>query len=205
MSVSDLPALNASFNLVSTIFISMGWYFIRHGAWRRHMACMITAVISSACFLVGYIIYHAQVGEKSSGYTGWIAAVYFPILASHVLLAFVTLPLVILTLVQVFRRRWDRHKRIARWTIPIWLYVSVTGVLVYLMLYKWFPPGLYPSPSGRRRTHVQTSALCFPQGSDYRSITPSLALGNYLMFDHTMRRRACERIYGHNCHVQRAG
>ncbi|PYI41746.1 MAG: hypothetical protein DMF12_09140 [Verrucomicrobia bacterium] len=141
ISTSDLPAINASFNLLSTIFISMGWYFIRHGAWRRHMLCMITAVVSSTCFLVGYIIYHARVGEKSSGYTGWIAAVYFPILASHVLLAFVTLPLVILTLVQVFRRRWDRHKRIARWTIPIWLYVSVTGVFVYLMLYKWFPPG----------------------------------------------------------------
>src|SRR5438876_12423086 len=105
MSVSDLPALNASFNLVSTIFISMGWYFIRHGAWRRHMACMITAVVSSTFFLVGYITYHAQVGEKSSGYTGWIAAVYFPILASHVLLAFVTLPLVILTFVPVFRGR----------------------------------------------------------------------------------------------------
>ena len=103
---------------------------------------MIIAVTSSACFLVGYIIYHAHVGEKSSGYTGWIAAIYFPMLASHVLLAFVTLPLVILTLVQVFRRRWDGHKRIARWTIPIWLYVSVTGVLVYLMLYKWFPPGM---------------------------------------------------------------
>jgi len=78
--------------------------------------------------------------EKSSGYTGWIAAIYFPILASHVLLAFVTLPLVILTLIPVFRRRWNRHKRIARWTIPIWLYVSVTGVFVYLMLYKWFSP-----------------------------------------------------------------
>ena len=141
ISISDLPALNASLNLVSAILISMGWYFIRHGAWRRHMICMITAVVSSACFLVGYIIYHVHVGEKSSGYKGWIAAVYFPILASHVLLAFVTLPLVILTLVQVFRRRWDRHKRIARWTIPIWLYVSVTGVFVYLMLYKWFPPG----------------------------------------------------------------
>ncbi len=142
MSISDLPAINASLNLISTIFISMGWYFIRRGAWRRHMACMITAVISSVCFLVGYITYHAAVGEKSSGYTGWFAAVYFPILASHVLLAFATLPLVILTLVPVFRRRWDRHRRIARWTIPIWLYVSVTGVLVYLMLYKWFPPGV---------------------------------------------------------------
>jgi putative membrane protein len=140
MTISDLPAINASFNLVSTLFIASGWYLIRRGAWRRHMACMIVAVISSVFFLVGYIVYHVHVGEKSSGYTGWIAAIYFPILASHVLLAFVTLPLVILTLIPVFRRRWDRHRRIARWTIPIWLYVSVTGVLVYLMLYKWFPP-----------------------------------------------------------------
>ena len=140
LSISDLPAINASLNFVSTVFISAGWYLIRRGAWRQHMACMIVAVISSVFFLVGYIVYHVHVGEKSSGYTGWIAAIYFPILASHVLLAFVTLPLVILTLIPVFRRRWDRHRRIARWTIPIWLYVSVTGVLVYLMLYKWFPP-----------------------------------------------------------------
>ena len=143
ISTADLPAINATFNLVSTIFISTGWYFIRRGAWRRHMACMIIALTSSVCFLIGYITYHARVGEKSSGYTGWLAAVYFPVLASHVLLAFVTLPLVILTLVPVFRRRWDRHKRIARWTIPIWLYVSVTGVLVYLMLYTWFPPPVH--------------------------------------------------------------
>jgi putative membrane protein len=143
MAVSDLPALNATFNLVSTVFISMGWYFIRRGAWRRHMLCMITALLSSVCFLVGYITYHARFGEKSSGYRGLLAAVYFPVLGSHVLLAFVTLPLVILTLVPVFRRRWDRHRRIARWTIPIWLYVSITGVLVYLMLYKWFPPGAH--------------------------------------------------------------
>lgn len=140
ISTSDLPALNATFNLVSTLFISLGWYFIRRGAWRRHMVCMIIALGSSICFLIGYLTYHARVGEKSSGYTGWVAAIYFPILASHVLLAFVTLPLVILTLVPVFRRKWDRHKRVARWTIPIWLYVSVTGVLVYLMLYQWFPP-----------------------------------------------------------------
>ncbi|HEU0207601.1 MAG TPA: DUF420 domain-containing protein [Candidatus Udaeobacter sp.] len=140
ISTSDLPAVNATCNLVSTVFISMGWYFIRRGAWRRHMVCMITALTSSACFLVGYITYHARVGEKSSGYTGWIATIYFPMLASHVLLAAVTLPLVILTLIPVFRRRWDRHARLARWTLPTWLYVSITGVLVYLMLYKWFPP-----------------------------------------------------------------
>jgi putative membrane protein len=140
LSISDLPALNAWLNFTSTVFILTGWYFIRHGAWRQHMVCMITAVISSTFFLTSYIVYHVHAGEKSSGYTGWLAAIYFPILASHVLLAFVTVPLVIITLVQVFRRRWDRHRRIARWTLPIWLYVSVTGVLIYLMLYKWFPP-----------------------------------------------------------------
>jgi putative membrane protein len=103
---------------------------------------MITAVISSTFFLAGYIVYHAQVGEKSTHFSagGIIAAIYFPMLITHILLAFATLPLVIVTLVPVFQRRWDRHRRIGRWTMPIWLYVSVTGVLVYLMLYKWFPP-----------------------------------------------------------------
>jgi len=142
MTISDLPGLNASLNAVSTIFISAGWYLIRRGYWRQHIACMITAVISSAAFLAGYLVYHAHVGEKSSGYTGWIAVIYFPILASHVLLAFITLPLVIVTLVPVFRRRWDKHRRIGRWTMPIWLYVSVTGVLVYFILYHWFPPDI---------------------------------------------------------------
>jgi len=146
MSISDLPAINASLNFVSTLFILMGWYLIRRGLWRRHMACMITAVISSTFFLTGYIVYHAYVGEKSTHFAagGMIAWIYFSMLISHIVLAFVTLPLVIVTLVQVFRRRWDRHRRIARWTIPIWLYVSVTGVLVYLMLYKWFPPSSIP-------------------------------------------------------------
>ena len=101
---------------------------------------MVTAVVSSALFLVGYITYHVHVGEKSSGFRGWLAAIYFPMLATHILLAFVTLPLVIVTLVPVFQRRWDRHRRLGRWTMPIWLYVSVTGVLVYFMLYHWFPP-----------------------------------------------------------------
>lgn len=140
MTISDLPALNASLNFTSTIFISLGWWLIRRGQWRWHIACMITALISSSAFLAGYLIYHAHAGEKSSGYHGLIAWFYFPMLASHILLAFATLPLVILTLIPVFRRRWDKHRRIARWTMPIWLYVSVTGVLVYFILYQWFPP-----------------------------------------------------------------
>jgi len=117
-----------------------GWYLIRRGHWRSHIVCMITALVSSSFFLTGYLVYHAHAGEKSSGYTGLTAWIYFPMLITHILLAFVTLPLVIMTLIPVFRRRWDKHRRIARWTMPIWLYVSVTGVLVYLMLYKWFPP-----------------------------------------------------------------
>lgn len=142
MTIADLPEVNASLNFVSTIFITTGWYFIRRGAWRRHMACMITAVISSTLFLGSYLTYHYYTGERSTHFSagGLIALLYFTMLISHILLAFVTLPLVILTLIPVFRRRWDRHRRIARWTMPIWLYVSVTGVLVYLMLYRWFPP-----------------------------------------------------------------
>ncbi len=103
---------------------------------------MVIAIISSTLFLTGYLIYHAHVGEKSTHFSagGAVALIYFTMLISHILLAFVTLPLVIITVIPVFQRRWDRHRRIARWTMPIWLYVSVTGVLVYLMLYKWYPP-----------------------------------------------------------------
>ena len=142
MTITDLPAINASLNLISTIFISCGWYLIRRGHWRRHIACMIAAVLSSTFFLTGYVIYHAHVGERSTQFTaqGIIRPLYFAMLISHIVLAAMTLPLVILTLVPAFRRRWERHTRIARWTMPIWLYVSITGVLVYLMVYKWFPP-----------------------------------------------------------------
>ncbi|HEV2097153.1 MAG TPA: DUF420 domain-containing protein [Chthoniobacterales bacterium] len=142
MTIADLPAVNATLNFTSTVFISAGWYLIRRGHWRRHIACMITAVLSSSLFLAGYLVYHAHVGEKSTHFTagGMVRPIYFAMLISHILLAFLTLPLVIATLVPVFRRRWERHRRIARWTMPIWLYVSVTGVLVYFMLYHWFPP-----------------------------------------------------------------
>ncbi|MGI8481129.1 MAG: DUF420 domain-containing protein [Chthoniobacterales bacterium] len=142
MTVADLPAVNASLNLVSTVFISAGWYFIRRGFWQRHIVCMITAVISSTFFLTGYLVYHAHVGEKSTHFAaqGIVRPIYFTMLISHILLAFTTLPLVIITLIPVFTRRWDRHRHLARWTMPIWLYVSVTGVLVYLMLYRWFAP-----------------------------------------------------------------
>jgi uncharacterized membrane protein YozB (DUF420 family) len=101
---------------------------------------MVTAILSSAAFLVGYLIYHAHAGSTRFTATGIIRPVYFTILITHVLLAFTILPLVILSVVPALRRRWDRHRRIGRWAMPIWLYVSVTGVLVYFMLYQWFPP-----------------------------------------------------------------
>ena len=136
LKITDLPAINASLNLISTLFLSAGWYFIRRGHWRRHVACMIPALISSTLFLVGYLVYHFHVGERSTHFTaqGIIRQIYFTMLISHILLAFATLPLVIITLVPVFRKRWDRHTRIARWTMPIWLYVSVTGVIVFVFL-----------------------------------------------------------------------
>jgi len=142
MTISDLPAVNATLNTISTVFISLGWWFIRRGFWRQHIACMITAVFSSTVFLTCYLIYHYHVGEKSTHFTasGIVRPIYFSLLISHILLAFITLPLVIATLIPAFRRHWEKHRRIAKWTMPIWLYVSITGVLVYLMLYQLFPP-----------------------------------------------------------------
>ena len=140
MTISDLPALNASLNAFSTIFIAAGWYFIRRGFWRQHIACMITALISSSAFLVSYLIYHAHAGSVRFTAVGLVRPIYFTILLTHVLLAFTILPLVIITVVPALRRRWDKHRRMGRWTMPIWLYVSVTGVIVYFMLYQWCRP-----------------------------------------------------------------
>ena len=141
MAISDLPALNATLNFISTIFIAAGWYLIRRGHWRQHIACMITALVTSTLFLVSYVTYHYARGGQATTFAGQgiVRPIYFTILISHILLAFIILPLVIATLVPVFRRRWGSHTRVGRWTMPIWLYVSVTGVLVYLMLYRWFP------------------------------------------------------------------
>lgn len=140
MTISDLPALNASLNAFSTVFIAAGWYFIRRGLWRQHIACMITAIVSSSAFLTSYLIYHAHAGSVRFTALGIARPIYYTILITHVLLAFTVLPLVIMTVVPACRRRWDKHRRMGRWTMPIWLYVSITGVIVYFMLYQWFRP-----------------------------------------------------------------
>ena len=142
MTVADLPALNASLNATATVFIAAGWYLIRRGHWRQHIACMIAAVLTSTLFLISYLTYHYARGGQATKFSGegLLRPIYFFILITHVVLAFVILPLVIVTLIPALRRRWDKHARLGRWAMPVWLYVSVTGVLVYLMLYQWWPP-----------------------------------------------------------------
>ena len=132
------PVLNASLNGASTVLLLTGRWFICKGRVASHRAAMITAVITSTLFLASYLYYHAHVGSVHFRGTGWSRPVYFTILISHVTLAVVIVPLVIITLTRALRERFDRHRAIARWTFPLWLYVSVTGVLVYFMLYHWF-------------------------------------------------------------------
>ena len=133
---SFFPALNASLNGVSAVLIVTGHSLIRQGKVQLHRACMLSAVIVSTAFLACYLYYHAHVGSVHFPGQGWARPVYFSILISHTILAAAVPVLVVLTLVFAFRRKFERHRKIARWTYPIWLYVSVTGVIVYLMLYQ---------------------------------------------------------------------
>jgi putative membrane protein len=138
MTVADLPALNAALNGTAAILLVIGHTLIRRGRRRQHRAVMLAAFTTSALFLVSYTIYHAKAGSHPFPGHGPIRAVYVSILITHVILAAVILPLAIVTLSRGLRGRFERHVRIARWTLPIWLYVSVTGVLVYLMLYQLY-------------------------------------------------------------------
>ncbi len=139
MTVADFPALNAFLNALSLVLLVAGYVCIRLGNWRAHVACMISALLSSAAFLACYLVFHATYGSVRFTEPGNVRYVYFALLIPHVILAIVVLPFIVLTVVQPLRRRWDQHRRIARWTLPIWLYVSITGVLVYFMNYVWYP------------------------------------------------------------------
>ncbi len=136
IAISDLPALNAALNLLSAILLGSGYVFIRRKNIRSHKACMIAALLTSTVFLISYLIYHYNVGNVRFTKQGWVRPVYFFILITHVTLAVVILPLVLRTAYLAFRSRFNQHVRIARWTFPLWMYVSVTGVIVYLMLYQ---------------------------------------------------------------------
>ena len=136
MSITDLPALNASLNAVSVIFLLLGYFFIRTKQVNRHKAAMLAAFSSSILFLISYLVYHYHVGSKPFPGQGWIRSIYFVILISHVVLAAAIVPLAIATLTLAWKERFQTHRRLARWTLPLWLYVSLTGVVVYLMIYQ---------------------------------------------------------------------
>ena len=136
MTVADLPALNATLNFISFILLVTGYVFIRQKQWQKHRACMIAALVMSGLFLTSYVIYHAQVGSVPFKGTGLIRIVYFAVLIPHVILAAAMVPPVIITVSRGLSAKYDQHRRIARWTLPVWMYVSITGVIVYLMLYR---------------------------------------------------------------------
>lgn len=138
MSIADLPALNAALNATSATLLVIGYRLIRRGRVHQHRRVMLGAFSASTLFLISYLVYHANVGSRPFPGHGPIRTVYFAILISHVVLAAVILPMALITLTRALRERFDRHRRIARWTLPLWLYISVTGVIVYLMLYQMY-------------------------------------------------------------------
>jgi uncharacterized membrane protein YozB (DUF420 family) len=135
----DLPAVNATLNAVAAALLVIGHGSIRRGRVSRHRKCMTAALCVSGLFLVSYVVYHAEVGSVRFTEDGWPRLLYFAVLATHVPLAAAVVPLALLTIRRALRGEFDRHVRIARWTYPIWLYVSVTGVMVYVMLYHLWP------------------------------------------------------------------
>jgi len=133
-------ALNASLNGTSAILLACGYAAIRNGKMKVHKAFMISAFAVSTLFLISYLIYHYRVGHVVFQGQGWIRPVYFALLLSHTVLAIVIVPLILITLRRAWLEKFDRHKVIARWTLPLWFYVSVTGVIVYILLYQVYAP-----------------------------------------------------------------
>lgn len=135
MPYSILPTLNAVLNAASAVFLLCGFWFIKHGKIAWHRFCMLSAFTASSVFLASYLTYHAHAGIVKFKGQGWIRPVYFTILITHTILAIVIVPLVLMTLSYAWRGIFEKHRRIARITFPLWLYVSVTGVIVYFMLF----------------------------------------------------------------------
>ena len=136
MTVSDLPALNATLNATCFVLLTTGYVLIRRGRVAQHRAVMIAAFCTSVVFLTSYLIYHAQIGSKPFLGHGPIRIVYFTILLTHTILAVTIVPMILMTLSRGLKRQDVRHRALARWTLPLWMYVSVTGVIVYFMLYR---------------------------------------------------------------------
>lgn len=143
LEIHELPHVNAALNGATILFLAAGLYFILQGRPDRHRACMIGALAVSGAFLVSYLIYHFNSGLAQFGGTGVIRPIYFAILIAHILIAVVITPLVPITVFRALSGRFERHKRIARWTWPLWMYVALSGVIVYVMAVH-----LYPNPQG---------------------------------------------------------
>ena len=139
MTVSDLPALNATLNATCFVLLTIGYVLIRRGRVTQHRAVMIAAFCTSVVFLTSYLIYHAQIGSKPFLGQGPVRIVYFTILLTHTVLAATIVPMILMTLSRGLKRQDVRHRALARWTLPLWMYVSVTGVVVYFMLYRLYP------------------------------------------------------------------
>jgi uncharacterized membrane protein YozB (DUF420 family) len=137
-SVHDLPAVNATLNATSAVLLTLGYTFIQRRQIAAHRFCMLAAFAVSILFLTCYLVYHYQVGSVRFPGGGWARGLYFAILISHTILAALVPPLALVTLSRALRKQFARHRRIARWTFPIWLYVSVTGVVIYVMLYQLY-------------------------------------------------------------------
>lgn len=141
MRIAILPTLNALLNATSAVLLIAGYLFIRRRKVTSHKICMLSAFVASCLFLISYLTLRYYAGMTRFTGQGWIRPVYFAILTSHTILAAGIVPLALITLSRALRGRFDRHARIARWTLPLWLYVSVTGVLVYWILYRLYPHG----------------------------------------------------------------
>ena len=139
MHISDLPIVNAVLNSFSTVFLMMGFIFIKTGNKIAHRNCMISALLTSTLFLVSYLTYHYYAGTTRFENPAWFRPIYLTILLTHTILAVAVVPLVLLAFNHAFRERFDKHRRIARWAWPVWMYVSITGVLIYLLLYQIYP------------------------------------------------------------------
>ena len=157
--LASLPALNAILNGTSAVLLAVGFVAIRRRHVRLHRACMVAAFTTSVVFLASYVTYHLHAGATRFAGTGWIRPVYFGILATHTLLAALIPPLAIVTLTFALRARFVRHARLARWTLPTWFYVSVTGVVIYVLLYQVYP-ATAPRPA------VATTASATPSGAE---------------------------------------
>ena len=139
MNLTDLPAINASLNALSACLLACGYLFIKQKKIRAHRNCMIAAFATSTLFLIFYLIYHANAGRTVFKEPASFRPIYLTILATHTVLAVVIVPMILISLSRALKERFEAHKKIARWTWPLWMYVSVTGVVVYLILYIRFP------------------------------------------------------------------